>query len=324
MGLGGLALEIENLWNRNKVEIENKLNGWLIACKDGDGNIRNVRKQFHQWVPLKVYVSVGKAKSNTSIFSVRFFGQEVAELIVQDRDEVKLRLKRSHIAQNKNYFEIPTEQGDYPWNSKSAKEFRKYFKKLAANTNGMPEVNSDEHRIESKFIEEMLCVDRSKFGGYGLRIQPITIGDCPLQFPVPFSANTGKPKYGRGYIDILARRKGKDNKVRLSIWELKKPGEYKAAASQAYIYAVTMLKILRYDKRWYKLFGFNSIVPKSIEIEAIVAITSDQQKRFDVERTKIENESAFEINGDLIKLYSAYYTEKPCTIILDGGSLIEN
>jgi hypothetical protein len=33
----------------------------------------------------------------------------------------------------------------------------------------------------------------------------------PLQVPVPISANTGKPKAGNGYIDILARRKAEDN-----------------------------------------------------------------------------------------------------------------
>ncbi len=52
-----------------------------------------------------------------------------------------------------------------------------------------------------------------------------------LQIPVPISGNIGSLKARDGYIDILVRRKAKDNKVRLSVRELKRLGEYEHAAS---------------------------------------------------------------------------------------------
>ncbi len=316
-----IVSEVENLWNDKKDEIKKKLDGWLNACKKGKDKIRKAKKQFHQWHPLRVYVSVGKAKSNTAVFSLRFFGQEVAELVVEANNEVKLRLSKNHREKNHEYFKSLTlKQDEYSWNGEEAKMFRKFFKDLAANSGEKPETRSDEHRIESKFIEEMLK-GRGKFGRPDLEIQPVTLGGCPLQFPVPFSANTGRPVAKTGHIDILARRKGKDNKVRLSVWELKKPKAYGKAAAQAYIYALQLLYILRSEREneWYKLFGFNRSVPKSLEIEAVVAITGDQRKRFDSEKEKFWKN---EINGDIIKLYAVYYREdeESEAIILDENS----
>jgi hypothetical protein len=319
-----LTLKVEKLWNGDqKDEIKKNLDGWLIACKKGKDKISKAKKQFHQWHPLRVYVSVGKAKSNTAVFSLRFFGQEVAELVVETNNEVKLRLSKNHSEKNHEYFKnLTLKQDEYSWNGEEAKMFRKFFKDLAANSGEKPKVRSDEHRIESKFIEEMLK-GRGKFSRPDLEIQPITLGGCPLQFPVPFSANTGRPVAKTGHIDILARRKAEDNKTRLSVWELKKQGAYKQAASQAYIYATQLLRILRSDKgnEWYNLFGFSGTIPKSLEIEAVVAITDDQRKRFDSEKEKFWKN---EINGDIIKLYAVYYREESNNILLGEDSFQEN
>lgn len=306
-----LASIVDKLWNNNKTEIEKKLDRWLSACKEGKEKIRIAKKQFHQWRPLRVYVSVGKTKSNSAlVFSLRFFGQEVAELVVKDK--VLLKLSKKH-----NFKDSPLKQGEYFWNGLEAKEFRKFFKNLAVSSDGK-QLRFKEHRIESKFIEEMLK-GRGKFGQPCIEIQPVKLGGCPLQFPVPFSANTGKPAAKTGHIDILARRKAEDNKTRLSVWELKKPGAYKQAASQAYIYAAQLLRILRSDKgnEWYKLFGFSGRIPKSLEIEAVVAITDDQRKRFDSEKEKLLKN---EINGDVVKLYAVYYEEQSGAIRLSEDS----
>jgi hypothetical protein len=305
-----LASKVEELWNKETVKIDKGLDKWLSACKKGEDKIRKAKKQFHQWYPLRVYVSVGKAKSNTSVFSLRFFGQEVAELVVKDK--VLLKLSKKH-----NFKDSPLKQGEYFWNGKEAKKFREFFKKLANDPKTELMLRSKEHRIESKFIEEMLK-GRGKFGRPDLEIQPVTLGGCPLQFPVPFSANKGKAKWGRGYIDILARRKGKDNKVRLSVWELKKPKAYGKAAAQVYIYALQLLYILRSERgnEWYKLFGFKRPVPKSLEIEAVVAITHNQAKKFANDQKTLGKN--YKINGDIIKLYAVYYESD--TIRIDENS----
>ncbi len=296
--------QIEMLWKNP--EVEKKLDGWLSALKEGQEKIIKAKRLFHQWNPLRIYVSVSKAKAkNLVTFSVRFFGQEVAELLVKDK--VTLRLRDKHIINNKRYFKsCPLEKGNYQWDHEDAKEFRKFFKNLPGQFK--ESLRSKEHRIESKFIEEMLK-GGGKFGRFDLNIQPVMIGSCPLQFPVPFSANTGKPKPNSGHIDILARRRGRDRKHRLSVWELKKPGTYKSAASQSCLYAIQLLKILRSKNgsAWYKIFGFErGNVPKHLEIEAVVAISHDQKESFNKEKNWFGN---IKINGDIVRLYAAFYEE---------------
>jgi len=323
-----LAEQIKNMWEVNKTEFEERLNDWLKSLEDRKKLklIREARSQFHQWYPLIIYISVARAKSNSRVlFSLRFFGQEVAELFVKDK-KVILRLNKRHSEKNKKYFESTLKDGDYDWKGKEAKDFRAYFKNLALSEEGIPKVKVCEHRIESKFIQEMLK-GSGKFGVSGLKIKPVTIEGCPLQFPVLISASTGRPKKGKGNIDILARHQGQNNKTRLSVWELKKPNTYNHPASQAYIYALTLLYILRHTKngpKWYKLFGYKSPIPKSIEIEAVVAITSNQKEKFNKEKTDLEKNTSFEIDGDKIELYAAYYMEEAQSIKLERHPFREN
>ena len=115
---------------------------------------------------------------------------------------------------------------------------------------------------------------------------------------------------------FLSRHKGEGSKDRLCVWELKKPGVYGHPASQAYIYAATLLKIFRHTKngeRWYQLFGFKRRMPKSIEIEAVAAVSPSQKDNFKKEFTELKKNSPFYIGNDYIRLYAAYYTEHPET-----------
>ncbi len=311
--------EIDNIWAQNKSDFNRRLNIWAKALNCGQDVSMLAKEKFHQWKPLKTYISVSKSSSAFQAkYSMRFYGQEVANLIVKNKN-VLLRL-RGHARKNERWFRIGTKDGDYPWRSEVAKDFRANFKKFANKQKGFPKVKSPEHRVETKFISEM-CKGAGKFSIPGLQIQPVMIADkFPLQVPVPISANTGKPKAGNGYIDILARRKAEDNKVRLSVWELKKPEEYKHAAFQAYIYAYTLLCILRQSdskKEWYSLFGFRSEIPSSLTIEAVVAITKDQSEKFLKERNWLINSVPFDVKNDRIKLYVAYYREGKDSIRLE-------
>ena len=316
-----LAAQTKKVWEDNKLEFENSLDDWLQRLQEGEKIIRQKRKQFRQWNPLRFYVSVTKVKS--SIFSLRFSGKDVAELFVKD-EKVILRLKKGYIERNRKSFGATLENGDYKWKGKKAREFRAYFKNLALSEKG----KVTEHGIESKFIQEMFKTTRKrKFGGTLSNIRPVTIGGCPLQFPVPISANTGQPKSKKGNIDILARHLGKNNKTRLSVWELKKPETYRHAASQAYIYAFTLLQILRHTKNassWYKLFGYRSPIPRPLEIEAVVAITSDQENKFNREKIELKKNTSFKIGGDSIKLYAAYYIEESQSIVFERNPYREN
>ncbi|MGY5881924.1 MAG: hypothetical protein RTV31_16880 [Candidatus Thorarchaeota archaeon] len=318
-----LAAQVNDMWNSNKADFERSLDGWFRKLKEGEKLIRQTRSQFHQWDPLRVYVSVTKAKS--SVFSLRFFGQEVAELVVKDRN-VTLRLSEQHHENNMKWFESTLNYGDYDWRGDEAKEFREHFVRLALSEQGRPRIKVTEHRIESKFIKEMLGPS-GKFGLPNLKIQPITIGRCPLQFPVPISASTGQPKKSKGNIDILARHLARNNKTKLSVWELKGPNKYAAAAFQACIYAFTLRHILRHTKKgpeWYKLFGYSSSMPKRLEIEAVVAITNDQRNKFLKEKNELQRSTSFEIGGDSIELYAAYYREEAQSIRLEQDPFKES
>ncbi len=72
------------------------------------------------------------------------------------------------------------------------------------------------------------------------------------------------PKPTNGNIDILARR-GTGKGTKISIWELKRPQTTAHAISQAYIYSVTLLKMLRTPQSgdiWYQdIIGFGRKVP---------------------------------------------------------------
>lgn len=318
-----LAKDIITKWKENETDFEDRIASWVSILNCGQDISVLAKKEFHQWEPLRTYISVSKSKSHSrAIYSLRFFGQEVAQLIVKN-SKVTLRLK-GHEKKNRFWFGVKTKDGDYEWRGSEAKEFRACFKKVALKSIGFPCVKSIEHRVETKFIAEMR---KGKFGVAGLQIKPVMIADkFPLQIPVPISANTGSPKAGVGYIDILAKRKAEDNKVRLSVWELKRPGEYQHAATQAYIYAYTLLQILRESKsknEWYKLFGFKRKIPQSLTIEAVVAITRKQQRRFLKEKESLISSVPFNIGSDHIKLYVAYYQENADSIKLEENPFSE-
>ncbi len=155
---------------------------------------------------------------------------------------------------------------------------------------------------------------KSKFGGAFSGIQPVTIESFPFQMPLPISASSGKPVYSDGKIDILARRRCGDGKVRLSVWELKKPQTFSKALDQVYIYSVVLLQLLRSSSgnRWYKIFGFNRPLPAKLEIEAVVVITPEpkQKEKLHNQLPKFIANNPMQIDNDLIKLSAAYYNEE--------------
>jgi hypothetical protein len=322
-----LTEEIRDIWEQNKSDFEDRLRSWVCDLSCGNDVSALAKNEFYRPRSLRTYVSVSKSKSNLrAIYSLRFFGQEVAQLKVKNK-KVILKLK-GHEKKNNVWFDVKTEDGEYAWRGREAKEFRSCFNELAREKKGFPKVKSPEHRVEAKFIVEMRK-GSGKFGVPGLEIQPVLIAKkFPLQIPLPISANTGRPKPRNGHIDILARRKAKDNKVRLSVWELKKENEYKHAAAQAYIYAYTLLLILRESKsknEWYKLFGFKSAIPKSLTIEAVVAITIGKSQKFLEEKEELEKNRKFPFvfGNDRIDLYVAYYYEKANSIVLEENPFVE-
>jgi hypothetical protein len=139
----------------------------------------------------------------------------------------------------------------------------------------------------------------------------LLLKDSPFKCPCRYLQVAGNPLKLDGNIDILARRRCSDGKVRLSVWELKKPKTFAKAIDQVYIYAIGLIKLLRSSsgQKWFKIFGFNGPIPKRLEIEAVVLVSADQQKKMESTFNLFRESNPFSLNGDTIKFSAAYYNE---------------
>lgn len=309
----GLIDDIDNLWTKDRQELAKK---WATDLKKHAGKAKIAASKFHEWNPLYAYLSYSRATSPQIKFSLRYRGQEVADIHVNETSEsVDLFIGAKTKASNKKYFEIE-KQGTFSWNGKDATQFRKEFKAL----NHPPAtLRSPEHEIESALLRDMM--KNSSRGKCLKNIQPILFAGCPFQFPLPISGSSGKPKPTKGNIDILARR-GTGKGTKISIWELKKPRSTGKAIEQAYIYAVTLLKMLRLKESGqilYKdIFGFKGDVPNKLTIESIVAVSipkGDQGDYIDAIKD-FRSKNSHTVGGDVIKSYVAFYDYNR-----DNGSL---
>lgn len=286
---------------------------WAKTLADSQENLLKAAKTFHQWAPLEVYLSVSRATKQPRVaFSLRYQGQHVANLLVDllAGGNPQLEIDKKTATTNENYFEIDLE-GTFGWRDEEAKEFRKHFKNLGPEPRG----RSPEHRIEAIFLEQMANSTSEKFNGTLKNIQPVLFAGCPLQLPVPISGNTGMPEAKRGNIDIVARRRV-GNRTRLSIWELKRPEVTAHAIEQAYIYGVTVLKMLRAEESghiWYKdVLGFNGKMPDRMTIECVIAVSLDDIKEAEAlgKLRRFVTENSLQIEGDTIEFYLANYAEE--------------
>jgi len=309
-----LLQQIEGHWTNQADGIAAK---WAKKLKDYEDTVRESAKKFHEWHPLHVYLSVTRAMNASISFSLRYQGQEVASLSVNG-DDVHLVISSKTAENNKKYFGIINKPGEFLWRGKDAAEFRKQFKN-PNRLNGKGRV--PEHRVESEFLKQMADDTSGKFAGTLKNIQPVLWAGCPFQFPLPISGNTGVPKPGKGNIDILARR-GTGKGTRISIWELKKPGTSAHAIEQAYIYSVTLIKMLRsktWGDFWYNnVIGFKGKVPDKLSIESVVAVSiksERNQSAFTAKLQEFKAKNSLNVGNDSIKLFVAHYQEGPPMVV---------
>jgi hypothetical protein len=267
----------KKLWGREQSGIAAR---WAEELRDGLPRLVDASKLFNEPKGLRFYVTVGdvskagRARGSAVGFSVRHRGQEVAKLTVGK--DPTLIVSKKHEATNREYLKVSTPAGRFAWTGREGRSFRKLFKASAPGS----WLRSEEHEYESRILEELEArSSKKKFGGTfsGVRHCGLTTHEYPVQFPVPISANNGTPVPTRGNVDILVRRQ-RSRRTRLSVWELKRPGAFQHALSQAYIYAVTLALMARdpAGDEWYRLFKFAGGAPNALELEAVVVITADQ------------------------------------------------
>jgi ribonuclease J len=329
----GMRFDINQLINKfggsmdllNKIEevwadgAERKASDWSRKLNKARPMIVNAKAKFHEWYPLKMYLSFTSATKSCIKFSIRYLGQEVATLSVDDNGaDVNLDIGNKTAENNSKYFDVNL-QGRYFWKSSEARLFRKHFQDLDLKKY-QDKVKSEEHHIESEFIQHMKDPTCKKFNGTMRGIKPVMLEGFPFQFPLPISGNTGVPKSGKGNIDILARR-GTGKGTKISIWELKRPNRTDHAIEQAYIYAVTLLKMLRAPETgdiWYQdIIGFNSKIPKKMTVESVVAVSIANTKnrhKFEEKFKTFKKNNRLSIGNDTINLHIAHYKKDTLSI----------
>jgi len=307
--------ETKRLWTPERAELADR---WGREVEHGLSALGKASEKFNEPRPFRFYVAVGSVsksgKGGKPTFSLRYLGQEVATVTVGD--EPLLKVSAEHERTNRDYFEIATPAGKCAWRSAAATRFRAAFRK--ATSPGVPK--SEEHKLEAQILKELEKEDgKTKFAGTlrNVRHCGLTRHEYPLQVPVPISGSSGAPKATRGNIDILARR-GVGRGTFLSVWELKRPGEIQAALAQAYIYAVSVILMLRGKQgaAWYRNFQFTGSIPKNLHVEAVAVLTEDQAAELKTAHAQLIKESPLELPAELarISLHAAFYDPKRLSI----------
>jgi len=274
---------------------------WSSELKNAIKLSENLPK-FHQWNPLRVYTTLSGSRKAKPIFSLRYRGQEVAN-IIGDK-EIKIDITPKCETNTLKHFELTTKAGRFSWKGQEAKAFRQKFKDYD-KTNSKEKMKSDEAWLQSIVFEKM---NTTADGGYHA-CKPVLFDRFPFQCPIPISGCTGIPKKKKGNIDILARR-GHGN-THPAIWELKSPKQCKAAFEQVYIYGVVFALMLRHKggKDWYENMGFagNLIPSKSINIDIIVMLTKDRENELMSHLEKFSSPLKLVDENITLKPFVAYY-----------------
>ena len=272
-------------------------------------NYDKSEKGFIKPQGLSVYTTVGDR--NTQNYYLRFKGQNVGKVKVS-KDRIILRSlveeSRSHDINNCPLeYKVETE-----WDSPKASAFRKFFKNCPVTT----KTKSPEHEVENALLREF----RKRIGSdKTLRnIQPVLLHGNYFQMPTPLKASTHIPTYAEhngGGIDMLARIKSKNGRIRLCVIEIKDeniPKEsQKVAMSQAITYATFIAMLLKEDPNWMEFFmGHHSKIgraPRSLDKFDIEVVTIMPEGDTEVFENQI-----LEIPGTEYKLHchSLYYNKQ--------------
>jgi len=95
--------QIRYLWEKSPQDFERRVQGWADNLEKKREEVKRNRSLFRAWKPLEVYVSYSFI--NSGVFSIRFFGQEVAKLKVVDGKKI-LIFGEKHVRHNEKYFKL--------------------------------------------------------------------------------------------------------------------------------------------------------------------------------------------------------------------------
>ena len=225
--------------------------------------------------PLSKYTSITKYRGKKVETDIRYLGQSIGSLFFEP--DSKPYFKKSKSGYNdlvKRYPDIPKLQDKEEWNSRNMKRFRSFLSHIDVK---YAEIYSPEHKCENLLLREFHQTNSKKKSL--INIQPITFGGEFVQLTTNLSASKkGVVSYSKrgGGIDIMARSRHKDNKVYLSIFELKDENKSDEPMSdviqQALSYAVFIAKLLdsKGGSDWMKIFGYKGQCPHTIDVVGLI------------------------------------------------------
>jgi len=271
------------------------------------------KKRFQVKMPLYCYTEIGSLlknplnkktdKENKLEYKLRFYGQDIATVSVQD-ENILISTKK-YDKSNEKLGNKPL--GNNKWSDKETSEFLAKFKQISKE-----KVKSKEHRVENILLAEFA---KKKSEGKKLcNIQPIKLCGLFFQFTTPLRASKeiGYSENNKGGgIDILARVKHKNNSVNICVMELKDENiekeNPKIAMKQAVTYAAFVAHLLRSESGndWYKIFGFGKDVPKELTIDVAIVMPFKEERSENFEKLK----EIKVLENTYLKLYSLYFLE---------------
>ncbi len=308
LNVDNIIKEAQKLLIENKTEWVERYEGYAKATLSHIASIAKNRRKFHEYPPLRFYISTTNVKNarNMLLVDVRYRGQSVATLKATQTGVV-ISTKRQNV-NNKKHFNCNIELSDVSWRGPEAQKFREYFK-TAENTRNNKGKKNEEHNVESLLLSEFS--KRSSKDKPIRGIQPVKICGMRFGMPTPISASDHKnplryaKQYGGG-IDFFARTGGGSHSTYLTIIEVKDENKSteppKDALKQAIQYAVFIRELLRSDcgADWYQIFGFSGKRPQSLMIRVACAMPDDILDESFANKT-------YPIGNDVIECHYIYF-----------------
>jgi len=100
---GNLFESISLLLEDKQKKIDSTLGGWVSLLGPCIEKVQADKDLFHQWSPLRIYISLGGMKTKKPKFSLRFLGQEVGNIIV-DKGTARLWISTTNYKNNQVWF----------------------------------------------------------------------------------------------------------------------------------------------------------------------------------------------------------------------------
>lgn len=254
--------------------------------------------------PLSKYTSISKFSGNKYTTDIRYLGQSIGLLICEPNGG---RFFKKNISGYNDlamrYPAIPKLRPVEEWNGPNMIRLRSFLSNIDVEEAW---THSQEHKCENLLLREFQEHNSKKKSL--INIQPVTFCREFVQLTTNLKASKkGEVSFSQkgGGIDIMARTRHKDNKVCLSIIELKDQNKTSEPMSvviqQALSYAVFITKLLdsASGSDWMRIFGYKGQCPHIIDVVGLMPKG---------EETIIEEE--YKVGSFTLQTHSLYFDKE--------------